>query len=135
MSSPAFLGSYKLTKSENFEEYMKDIGVGLVRRKMAATATPTTEITKTGDDFNIKTSTTFKTTDIKFKLGQEFEEVTADGRTCKSTITLEGDSKLVHKQKCGSSELQILREFQGDQMTMILEGPNGVKSTRVYTKA
>jgi len=135
MANPTFLGSYKLTKSENFEEYMKAIGVGLVMRKMAAAATPTTEITKTGEDFNIKTSTTFKTTDIKFKLGQEFDEETADGRNCKSTITLEGDRKLVHTQKCGTSTLQILREFQGDQMTMILEGPGGVKSTRIYTKA
>jgi len=79
-------GTYKLTKSENFEEYMKAIGVGmfiiknsgknasrefikkfiflkgLVMRKMASTATPQTEITNTGDDWTIKTSTTFKTT-------------------------------------------------------------------------
>ncbi|XP_021944577.1 sodium/calcium exchanger regulatory protein 1 isoform X1 [Folsomia candida] len=127
-------GSYKLTKSENFEEYMKSVGVGLVMRKMAATATPTTEITQNGDDWNIKTSTTFKTTDIKFKLGQEFDEETADGRNCKSTITLDGDTKLVHSQKCGDQTLQILREFTDDEMKMTLEGPGGVVSTRVYKK-
>jgi ketosteroid isomerase-like protein len=126
-------GSYKLTKSENFEEYMKAIGVGLVMRKMAATATPTTEITQNGDDWNIKTSTTFKTTEIKFKLGEPFDEETADGRKCKSTITQEGDKKLVHEQKSGDSTLKIVREFKDDEMTMILEAP-GVTSTRVYKK-
>jgi hypothetical protein len=55
-------------------------------RKMAATATPTTEISQggpNGDEWTIKTSTTFKTTEIKFKLGEEFDEETADGRKCK----------------------------------------------------
>jgi ketosteroid isomerase-like protein len=129
----SIVGSYKLTKSENFEEYMKAIGVGLVMRKMAATATPTTEITQNGDDWNIKTSTTFKTTEIKFKLGEPFDEETADGRKCKSTITQEGDKKLVHEQKSGDSTLKIVREFKDDEMTMILEAP-GVTSTRVYKK-
>lgn len=58
-------------------------GVGFMLRKMAATATPVTEITQVGDTWNMKTSTTFKTTVIKFKLGEEFDETTADGRQCK----------------------------------------------------
>jgi hypothetical protein len=58
----------------------------MVMRKMAAAATPVTEITQQGEDWNIKTSTTFKTTEIKFKLGKEFEEQTADGRNCKVSL-------------------------------------------------
>lgn len=50
---------------------------------MANTATPVQEITVNGDEWNIKTSTTFKSTDIKFKLGEEFIEETADGRKVK----------------------------------------------------
>jgi len=49
---------------------------------MANNATPTTEITKNGDEWNIKTITTFKTTEIKFKLGEPFDEETADGTIC-----------------------------------------------------
>ena len=56
-------------------------------RKMASSATPTTEISKSDkDEWTIKTMTTFKTTEIKFKLGQEFDEETADGRHCKVYI-------------------------------------------------
>lgn len=46
------------------------LGVGFMLRKMAATATPTCEITQAGDEWNIKTMTTFKTTEIKFKVGE-----------------------------------------------------------------
>jgi len=131
---PSLTGSFKLIKSENFDEYMKALGVNMLLRKMASTATPVTEISQAGDDWSIKTTTTFKTTDIKFKLGEEFDEVTADGRNCKSIITKEGDDKLVHTQNCNGQTLKILREFTDDQMKMILEAPGSVISTRVYQK-
>jgi len=123
-------GKFKLTKSENFDEYMKALGVNMVLRKMASTATPVTEITQDGEEWNIKTTTTFKTTEIKFKLGEEFDEVTADGRNCKSTITKDGDNTLVHMQNCNGQNLKILREFTDDQMKMVLEAPGNVISTR-----
>jgi len=125
-------GKYQLTKSENFDEYMKAVGVGMVMRKLASTAKPVTEISQGDDGWNIKTSTTFKTTEIKFKLGEPFEEDTADGRKCQSTIVLEGET-LVHTQKCGDAEYKILREFKDNEMTMTLSA-GGVTSTRVYTK-
>jgi len=126
-------GKYELTKSENFEEYMKALGVGIVMRKLASTATPVTEITNEGTDWNIKTSTTFKTTEIKFKLGEEFPEETADGRQCQSKISLEGDNKLVHVQTCKGQTLTILREFTDTEMKMTLEAPE-VTCVRVYKK-
>lgn len=58
-------------------------GVGLVMRKMGNAATPTVEITLEDGTYTLKTITTFKTTEIKFKLGEEFEETTADGRNVK----------------------------------------------------
>jgi len=125
-------GKYQLTKSENFDEYMKAVGVGMVMRKLASTAKPVTEISQGDDGWNIKTSTTFKTTEIKFKLGEPFEEDTADGRKCTSTIVLDGET-LVHTQKCGDKEYKILREFKDNEMTMTLSAES-VTSTRVYTK-
>ena len=55
----------------------------MVMRKMGNAATPTVEITLEDGTYSLKTITTFKTTEIKFKLGEEFEETTADGRTVK----------------------------------------------------
>ena len=55
----------------------------MVMRNLAAAAKPVTEIKQEGDEYIITTTTTFKTTEIKFKLGVEFDEETADGRKCK----------------------------------------------------
>jgi hypothetical protein len=126
-------GKYQLVSSDNFEEYMKAVGVGLVMRKMAANATPVAEITQKGDEWNIKTSTTFKTTEIKFKLGEQFKETTADGRVCMATITMENPNRMKHEQVCDGKKLVMYRDFSDKEMKMTLEGPN-VVSTRVYKK-
>ena len=52
-------------------------------RKMANAATPVVDITLDNETYSMKSTTTFKTTEIKFKLGEEFEETTADGRIVK----------------------------------------------------
>jgi len=131
----AFEGTYELTKSENFNEYMKAVGVGMVMRNMAAAATPKSFITKdpASDEWTVKTSTTFKTTEIKFKLGEEFKEETADGRKCLSTITQDGENKWKHVQKCDGNDLVMYREFSDAEMKMTLEAP-GVTCTRVYKR-
>lgn len=126
-----FAGKWKLTSSENFDEYMKVLGVGLVTRKMANTATPVQEITESGDHYTIKTSTSFKTTEIAFDLGKEFEETTADGRKVKTIVTKDGN-KLIQSQK-GDKDSVLTREFNGDEMKMTLVA-DSVTCTRVYKK-
>ena len=127
----SFVGKYKLKTSENFDEYMKAVGVGMMTRKLANAATPVTEITVDGDTYTIKTSTTFKTTEIKFKLGEEFDETTGDGRQVKSTITQDGN--ILHHEQKGEKPSTITREFKDNQMIMILKVEE-VTCTRVYDK-
>ena len=50
---------------------------------VAAASKPAVEIKQEGDTFYIKTSTTVRTTEINFKIGDEIEEQTVDGRPCK----------------------------------------------------
>jgi len=130
-------GKFLLVKSDMFEEYLYELGVGYVWRKLGASATPLTEFTKNGDQWTIKTTTTFKTTEINFKLGETFEEYTADGRYCTSKITLEEEKMtMIHKQQCGPSyvpENVIIREFTDKKMIMHLKAGN-VKSIRVYDR-
>jgi hypothetical protein len=57
--------------------------VGLATRKLGNLAKPSVIISKKGDYITIRTESTFKTTEISFKLGQEFEETTADNRKTK----------------------------------------------------
>lgn len=60
-------------------------GVNAMLRKVAVAAAskPHVEIRQDGDQFYIKTSTTVRTTEINFKVGEDFEEETVDGRKCR----------------------------------------------------
>ncbi|GBP00678.1 Fatty acid-binding protein [Eumeta japonica] len=51
----------------------------MITRTAANAVTPTVELRKDGDDYVLVTSSTFKTTEMKFKPGQEFDEERADG--------------------------------------------------------
>uniref|UniRef100_V5HUZ2 Fatty acid-binding protein n=1 Tax=Ixodes ricinus TaxID=34613 RepID=V5HUZ2_IXORI len=108
------LGKWKLTESENFDDFLKELGVGLTWRKLAQTSKPSVELKCDGDKWSIKTSTLLKTSDVSFTLGQEFEEGRIDGVKVKSLCTLDGD-KLVQKQ-FGDKEVTIVRELDNGQL-------------------
>jgi hypothetical protein len=129
-------GKFVLAESKNFEEYMKAIGVGLIWRKLGLTATPVTEVTIDNDQYQFKTTTTFKTNLLNFKLGEEFKEDTIDGRSCLSTVTKEAENKLKHVQKCGNDSLVSYRIFTEKGMEVVLEspGPNPIVCTRIYNR-
>lgn len=57
--------------------------MGLANRKLGNLAKPNVIISKKGDYMTIRTESAFKNTEISFKLGQEFEETTADNRKTK----------------------------------------------------
>lgn len=89
--------------------------VSYVVRKMAGTVSPTIEITQKDDGtYVVRTISTFKNSEIKFKLGEEFEEKRMDGETVKTVITKDGN-KLVQKQEA-DPPVEIIREFTGDYL-------------------
>ena len=53
-------GKYKRTSIENFEEFLNEVGVGLLLRKAALASTPTMEISKSGEKWKMVTSTILK---------------------------------------------------------------------------
>lgn len=127
------IGSFTLVKSEGFDEFMKALGVGMVMRKMGNSATPTVTFSEAGGEYTMKTTTTFKTTEIKFKIGEPFPETTMDGREAQTTFSLEG-SKLTQVQKASKGpDATYVRIFAEADMTTICEVA-GIKSTRVYKR-
>ncbi|KAL7984216.1 myelin P2 protein-like [Crotalus tigris] len=127
-----FVGSWKLISSENFDDYMKELGVGLATRKLGNLAKPKTIISMKGDEVTIRTESAFKNTQITFKLGQEFQETTADGRKTKTVVTLEKGA-LVQVQKWNGKESTIRRKLIDGRMVVecIMKG---ALCTRVYEK-
>ena len=100
-------------------------------RNMAKVQTPTIEISQDGDTTTLKTITTFKTQELKFKLGEEFEEKRLDGETVKSKIVLDG-GKLVQYQQ-GNKPCEIIREIENDKLKTVCKC-GSVVSTRVYKR-
>ncbi|KAM9838327.1 fatty acid-binding protein, heart [Aulostomus maculatus] len=129
----AFVGTWNLKESEKFDEYMKELGVGFATRKVGNMTKPTTIIAVDGDKVTVKTQSTIKNTEISFKLGEEFDETTADDRKVKSTVTVQ-DGKMVHVQKWDGKETSLVREVNGNALTLTLT-LGDVVCTRRYEKA
>ena len=106
----ACTGKYKLTHSENFEEFMKALGVGLVTRKLGNKSSPVVTITEDAGEFTMKQESLVKTSEIKFRIGQEFDEVTADGRQGKFNM----DRQTQHKQTEQTATNRQTRQTQTD---------------------
>ena len=111
---PEFMiGDFQMETSEGFNDFMYEMGVNFVTRNIAnnlyplqkITQDPADEMVTLGEDkcydvmkskmFHIfhsltETLTSFKSTKIEFKLGEEFDEFTADGRDCKTIATVAG---------------------------------------------
>ena len=67
-------------------------------RKAATSSTPTMEITESGGKWKVVTKTTLKSTGINFEVGKPFEETTADGRKCITTVTIEGNTMITDQK-------------------------------------
>lgn len=133
MAAPAdFVGKWNMESSENFDAYMKAVGVGTIMAKVGSTAKPTLHISIDGDTWTLKSETTFKTSKVEFKLGEEFDETTVDDRQMKTTFTLDGN-KLIQDQK-GAIPSTIIREVNGNKMVVTCKAGD-VVATRHYVKA
>ncbi|XP_023128743.1 fatty acid binding protein 4b [Amphiprion ocellaris] len=129
-----FTGTWTLESSDNFDEYMKAIGVNFATRQMGNLAKPNLMIS-VGDDglISMKSESTFKTTEIKFKLNEQFDETTADGRNTKTTITCE-NGKLMQEQSWDDKTTTLEREIKDGKLTAKCV-MGDVVAMRTYVKA
>ncbi|XP_003969357.1 fatty acid binding protein 4a [Takifugu rubripes] len=128
-----FVGTWKMISSENFDDYMKAIGVGFATRQVGNRTKPNLVVSV--DDQGtvcMKSQSTFKNTEIKFKLNEPFEEMTADDRKTRTVVTLE-NGKLVQKQNWDGKETCIEREISdGKLIAKCIIGD--VVAVRTYVK-
>uniref|UniRef100_A0A1I7YPJ2 FABP domain-containing protein n=1 Tax=Steinernema glaseri TaxID=37863 RepID=A0A1I7YPJ2_9BILA len=90
-SSKTFVGKWNFVSSENFEQYLKHVGVGLMTRKVESTLKPVLSFKVDGDKWTITSTSTFKVIVAEFVLGQEFDEITSDGRQMKPVLGFKVD--------------------------------------------
>ncbi|XP_039382777.1 fatty acid-binding protein 5-like [Mauremys reevesii] len=133
MSIDDFVGKWSLLSSDGFDEYMKELGVGMALRKMGSMAKPDVYIIKDGDTITIKTESTLKSSQLNFKLGEKCEETTLDGRKVQTLITFDGNT-LIQLQQWDGKESTITRKIEDGKLVVECD-MNGCKCKRVYQKA
>merc|ERR1711892_255965 len=133
-SMEAFKGKFERVSAENYEELLKVLDVNFLLRKAATVSNPVMEISEEGGTWTIKTSTTLKSMEMKFKLGATFDETTPDGRQVSSVVNFEG-GKIVSFQtakKAGVKSTKATRELIGNELiyTISVEGCNVVSTQK-----
>ena len=86
--SKKFIGKYNCVSAEHYNEFLQELGVNFVLRKAATASNPELEVTydPISEVWLFRTSTLLKSIQLKFKLGEEFEEQTPDGRKVKAIV-------------------------------------------------
>merc|ERR1711887_177361 len=134
-----FKGKFERVSSENYEDLLKALDVSYLLRKAATVSTPIVEITENNGVWSIKSSTTLKSMELKFKIGVEFEETTPDGREVRAVVQYEG-GKIVTVQrakKSGQKSTRSVREMNGpDELiyTMTIEGNHNLVCVQKFKR-
>jgi len=132
-----FPGRYLMESSDKFDDFMKALGVGMIKRRLANSVVPINEVEITEEGrYIIKTLTTVRNTELSFNLDEPFSEDTIDGRRTQTTATRTGNLLVLDQKgdkEKGEKDSVMTREVKGDLMTMKLIVDN-ITCVRVYKR-
>uniref|UniRef100_A0A3B1K390 Retinol binding protein 2b, cellular n=1 Tax=Astyanax mexicanus TaxID=7994 RepID=A0A3B1K390_ASTMX len=113
-------GRWVLETNQNFDDFMKVLGIDFATRKIALLLSQTKVIIQDGDKFTIKTLSTFRNYEMSFTIGEEVEEYTKglDNRVVKTLITWEGE-ELVCIQKGEKANRGWKHWLEGDKLHLV----------------
>ncbi|KAM9857557.1 fatty acid-binding protein, intestinal [Aulostomus maculatus] len=130
-----FNGNWKVDRSENYEKFMEQMGINMVKRKLAAHDNLKITIEQTGDKFHIKESSAFRTLELDFTLGVTFEYSLADGTELSGAWTMEGDTlKGIFNRKDNKKQLTTTRVIEGGELVQSYNY-EGVDAKRIFKRA
>ncbi|NXD13974.1 FABPL protein, partial [Nothocercus nigrocapillus] len=109
----SFNGKYELQSQENFEAFMKALGLPDEQIQKGKDIKSVSEIVQNGKKFKITVTTGSKVLTTEFTLGEESEIQMLTGEKVKAIVQMEGDNKLVATFK-GIKSVTVLN---GDTLT------------------
>uniref|UniRef100_A0AAZ3NQ78 Cytosolic fatty-acid binding proteins domain-containing protein n=1 Tax=Oncorhynchus tshawytscha TaxID=74940 RepID=A0AAZ3NQ78_ONCTS len=116
----AFNGTWKVEHNENYDKFMEQMGINVMKRKLAEHDNLKVIIEQTGDKFHIKESSTFRNKDIDFTLGVQFDYALADGTEVSGTWEMDGDVlKGKFTRKDNSKVLTTTRAVVGGELVQV----------------
>ncbi|EPY82065.1 fatty acid-binding protein, liver [Camelus ferus] len=112
-----FSGKYELQSQENFEAFMKAVGLPDDLIQKGKDIKGVTEIVQNGKHFKLTITTGTRVIQNEFTLGEECELQTMTGEKVKAVVQLEGENKLVTTFK----GIKSVTELNGDTITSSCE--------------
>ncbi|XP_064613024.1 fatty acid-binding protein homolog 8-like [Liolophura sinensis] len=131
-----FLGRWNLVRSENFEEFLKEMGFNPFFRKMAALSSPANEIKLEGSTLILSILTKFYTNVQKIRLNEEYEDV-SEKIKYKFSTKFENGRFTIHMVPVdpnGKGKVQTVhRELINDELIMTIH-VSDVTCVRAYVR-
>ena len=121
MATDLVPGKYQLTESENFDNFMGALGVGYLVRKLGNRSKPLVTLSQEGKEWTMKSESLVKTTETKFEMDKQFEEVTADGRKVLTTMKVKAPNTF-YQEMLGTKDSFCTREFMTEKMKCVCTG-------------
>ncbi|NWS22225.1 FABPL protein, partial [Pachyramphus minor] len=109
----SFTGKYELQSQENFEPFMKALGLPDDQIQKGKDIKSTTEIVQNGKKFKVTVTTGSKVLTNEFTIGEECELEMLTGEKAKALVQMEGNNKLIATVK----GLKSITELNGDTIT------------------
>ncbi|KGL85006.1 Fatty acid-binding protein, intestinal, partial [Tinamus guttatus] len=130
----AFNGTWKVDRNENYEKLMEAMGLNVMKRKLGAHDNLKIVIQQDGNKFTVKESSNFRSLEIEFTLGVNFDYSLADGTELNGSWNTEGN-KLVGKftRKDNGKELMAFREIINDELVQTYTY-EGVEAKRIFKR-
>ncbi|KAJ7313365.1 hypothetical protein JRQ81_004662 [Phrynocephalus forsythii] len=112
----SFTGKYERQTQENFEPFMKAIGLSDEQIEKGKTLKSFTEIVQNGKNFKVTITTGDKVVTNEFEIGKEAELDSPTGHKFKAVVNMEGDNKMV----VNLNDIKSVSELSGDTLTNTL---------------
>lgn len=133
MAQVDFTGKWKHSKDEGFDDLLKALGVGMIKRKAITSMSPQQDITQNGDEF-VVTNKSLKTETIKFTIGVEFK-ITNPLSGKDEMMKAEWDgSKIQVKNITNPDGVQVTRELVDERHMTITQRKGDIKAVRHFKK-
>uniref|UniRef100_A0A670JU09 Fatty acid-binding protein, liver n=1 Tax=Podarcis muralis TaxID=64176 RepID=A0A670JU09_PODMU len=122
----SFNGKFELQTHENFEPFMKAIGLSDELIEKGKDIKSISDIVQNGKKFKVTVTTGSKVLTNEFTIGEEAELQTPTGERVKAVVEMEGDNKMVVNLK----GIKSVTEINGDTITN-QRGPGPILNPRI----
>ncbi|CAH0595093.1 unnamed protein product [Chrysodeixis includens] len=127
--------TYNHVRHENFDTFLKEVGLPEDKVKEILETKPSVKIVKNGDSYTSTVITKAGAKDTTFKSGVEFDDtIGADKTPIKSTYIVDGNT-VTQKIRGESGDGSFVREYNGDELVVTISSPKFKGVAKQFFKA